>query len=94
MDPLVSTGMPVFNCQQTLNTAVQSILNQTYSNWKLIMIDDGFQDRTLDIAHSFHDPRIKVVSGGQNQQLPIRLNQAIALSRGKCFARMDGDDVS
>jgi glycosyltransferase involved in cell wall biosynthesis len=94
MDPLVSIGMPVFNCEQTLNTAVQSILNQTYSNWELILIDDGSQDRTLEIAYSFQDPRIKVVSGGCNQQLPSRLNQAIALSHGKYFARMDGDDVS
>jgi glycosyltransferase involved in cell wall biosynthesis len=94
MDPLVSIGMPVFNCELTLSTAVRSILNQTYSNWELILIDDGSQDRTLEIAHSFQDPRIKVVSGGCNQQLPTRLNQAIALSRGKYFARMDGDDVS
>ena len=94
MNPLVSIGMPVFNCEQTLNAAVRSILHQTYSNWELILIDDGSQDRTLEIAHSFQDPRIKVVSGGRNQQLPNRLNQAIALSCGKYFARMDGDDVS
>jgi glycosyltransferase involved in cell wall biosynthesis len=94
MEPLVSIGMPVFNCEQTLDTAVRSILNQTYSNWELILIDDGSQDRTLEIAHSFQDPRIKVVGGGSNQQLPTRLNQAIALSRGKYFARMDGDDIS
>lgn len=93
MEPLVSIGMPVFNCEQTLNTAVQSILNQTYSNWELILIDDGSQDRTLEVACRFQDPRIKVVSGGCNQQLPSRLNQAIALSHGKYFARMDGDDV-
>jgi glycosyltransferase involved in cell wall biosynthesis len=94
MEPLVSIGMPVFNCEKTLNIAVQSILNQTYTNWELILIDDGSKDRTLEIANSFQDSRITVISDGQNQQLPIRLNQAIALSRGKYFARMDGDDVS
>jgi glycosyltransferase involved in cell wall biosynthesis len=94
MEPLVSIGMPVFNCENTLNIAVQSILNQTYSNWELILIDDGSKDRTLEIANSFQDPRIRVISDGQNQKLPMRLNQAIAMSRGKYFARMDGDDVS
>lgn len=94
MDPLISIGMPVFNWEQTLNAAVQSILNQTYSNWELILIDDGSQDKTLEIAHSFQDPRIKIVCGGSNHQLPSRLNQSIELSRGKYFARMDGDDVS
>jgi glycosyltransferase involved in cell wall biosynthesis len=94
MQPLVSIGMPVFNCERTLSTAIQSILNQTYSNWELIIIDDGSRDKTLEVANSFRDPRIEVINDGQNQRLPIRLNQAIALSRGKYFARMDGDDVS
>ena len=94
MQPLVSIGMSVFNCEQTLSTAIQSILNQTYTNWELIIIDDGSKDQTLEIAKSFRDPRIKVINDGQNQRLPMRLNQAIALSRGKYFARMDGDDVS
>ena len=94
IEPLVSIGMPVFNCEKTLDTAVQSIINQTYSNWELILIDDGSKDKTLEIAESFHDPRIKVISDGHNQQLPTRLNQAIVASSGKYFARMDGDDFS
>ncbi|WP_414586014.1 glycosyltransferase family 2 protein [Scytonema sp. PCC 10023] len=94
MQQLVSIGMPVFNCEKTLISAVKSILNQTYSNWELILIDDGSNDKTLEIAKSFQDSRIKVIADGLNQQLPSRLNQAIAMSRGKYFARMDGDDIS
>jgi glycosyltransferase involved in cell wall biosynthesis len=95
MQPLVSIGMSVFNCEKTLSAAVQSIINQTYSNWELILIDDGSEDRTVEIATSFHqDRRIRVFADGLNQQLPVRLNQTIALSRGKYFARMDGDDIS
>lgn len=94
MQPLVSIGMSVFNCEKTLSASVRSILNQTYSNWELILIDDGSKDRTVEIAKSFQDDRIKVFADGLNQQLPIRLNQAIALSSGKYFARMDGDDIS
>jgi glycosyltransferase involved in cell wall biosynthesis len=94
MNPLVSIGMSVFNCEATLRPAIQSILNQTYSNWELILIDDGSKDRTLEIAKSFKDSRIQVVSDGLNMKLPSRLNQSIAISNGKYFARMDGDDIS
>ncbi len=94
MEPLVSIGMAVLNCEKTLGSAIRSILNQTYSNWELIMIDDGSTDRTLLIAQSFKDPRIKVVSDGLHMNLPCRLNQAIDMSSGKYFARMDGDDIS
>jgi glycosyltransferase involved in cell wall biosynthesis len=94
MQPLISIGMPVLNCEKTLIIAVQSILNQTYSNWELILIDDGSKDQTLEIAKSFKDSRISLIADGVNQQLPRRLNQAILMSRGKYFARMDGDDIS
>lgn len=94
MNPLVSIGMPVFNCQRTLSSAVNSILYQTYSNWELFLIDDGSKDKTFAIAESFSDPRIKVIADGSNQNLPERLNQAIFMSNGKYFARMDGDDIS
>lgn len=94
MEPLVSIGMPVLNCERTLITAVYSILNQTYYNWELLLIDDGSKDKTLTIAQSFNDPRIRVIADGLHMNLPSRLNQAIAMSRGKYFARMDGDDIA
>lgn len=92
--PLVSIGMPVRNCQATLRMAVHSILAQTYPYWELLLIDDGSLDNTLRIAQSFADPRIKVHSDGKNRGLPARLSQAIAMSQGEYFARMDGDDVA
>ena len=92
--PLVSIGMPIYNCQETIAASVNSILNQTYDNWELILIDDGSKDRTLTVVKSFNDSRIKVISDGVNKNLPNRLNEAISLSKGKYFARMDGDDVS
>ncbi len=94
VSPLVSIGMPVFNCEKTLRATVASILNQDYGNWELIIIDDGSSDMTLDTARSFTDPRIRVVPGAGNLCLPARLNEAVGLSRGKYFARMDGDDIS
>lgn len=94
--PLVSIGMPVRNNERTLALAIRSILNQTYTNWELLLIDDGSSDATPDIARNFAeaDERIRFSSDGQPLGLPERLNQTIAASRGEYFARMDGDDVA
>lgn len=94
MKPLVSIGMSVLNCERTLTPTIRSLLNQTYENWELLLIDDGSTDNTLRLARSFNDSRIKVISDGINMRLPARLNQAVALSRGKYFARMDGGDIA
>ena len=94
MKPLVSIGMAIFNCESTLGAAIRSILNQTYWNWELILIDDGSQDQTLLVAESFKDSRIRLVADGLHMHLASRLNQAIAMSKGKYFARMDGDDIA
>lgn len=92
-DPLVSIGMPVRNCEHTLAAAIRSILRQTYQHWELLIIDDGSTDRTVDIVCSFEDARIRIVGDGFHVGLPARLNQAVRLSRGQYFARMDGDDI-
>lgn len=91
--PLVSIGMSVRNCAATLGAALRSILAQSHPHWELLLIDDGSSDRTLDVALGFKDPRIMVMSDGTNVGLARRLNQTLQLSRGKYFARMDGDDI-
>lgn len=93
-NPLVSIAMPVRNCEGTLAVAVRSILHQEFSDWELLLIDDGSNDLTATIASSFADQRIRVISDGFHAGLPSRLNQAVRLSRGVYFARMDGDDVA
>jgi glycosyltransferase involved in cell wall biosynthesis len=92
--PLVSIGMPIYNCERTLAVAIRSILNQTYDNWQLLLMDDGSTDRTLEVARSFADPRISVFTDHSHKGLVPRLNQAVTMSRGEYFARMDGDDVA
>jgi glycosyltransferase involved in cell wall biosynthesis len=92
--PLVSVAMPVRNCQNTIAAAIRSILNQTYTHWELLILEDGSSDETLRIARGFGDPRIKIFSDGIPQGIVPRLNQAIDLAQGEYFARMDGDDVS
>jgi glycosyltransferase involved in cell wall biosynthesis len=92
--PLVSMGMPAFNCEQTLAVAIRSILNQTYDSWELLLMEDGSSDRTLEVAQSFSDPRISVFTDQSHKGLVPRLNQAVAMSRAEYFVRMDADDVA
>ncbi len=94
MTPLVSIGMPVFNCARTVGSSIRSILAQTYENWELLVPDDGSTDSTLEVISSFGDPRIIVGSDGLHKSLSARLNECIQGARGTYFARMDGDDVA
>jgi len=92
-EPLISVGMPVLDCEPTVALAISSVLGQSYRNWELLVIDDGSRDRTVQIAASIPDPRVRILADGRHEGLPRRLNQAIQASRGTYFARMDGDDI-
>lgn len=92
--PLVSIALPVFNGGQDILPAVQSIVSQSFTDWELILIDDGSTDDTLARLRTLADPRIRVVADGANRGLAARLNEAIQLSRGPYFARMDHDDFA
>ena len=91
--PIVSIGMPVYNCAGTIAQAICSILNQTLKDWELIIIDDS-TDNTLEIIDTFADPRIIVTKGDGKKGLPARLNECISKAKGRFFARMDGDDIA
>ncbi len=91
---LVSIAMPVWNGQDTLYSAIRSLILQTHSNWELILIDDGSTDGTVEIARSFDDKRIRIFSDSLRLGLAARLNQAIDLCRGQYFARLDADDIA
>ncbi|GGK25248.1 hypothetical protein GCM10008955_18650 [Deinococcus malanensis] len=92
-DPLLTIGLPVFNAEAYVVDALCSVLNQTYQNWELLVVDDGSADRSLEIISQFQDERIRVLSDGRNQGLSARLNQTISLARGEFYARMDADDI-
>ncbi|GAE64705.1 glycosyltransferase [Chryseobacterium indologenes] len=90
---LVTIGIPVFNAEKFIFKSIQSILNQTYQNFELIITDDGSTDKTLKIIEFFKDSRIKVIADGMNRGISFRLNQQINLAQGKYFVRMDADDI-
>ena len=91
--PLVSVILPAYNAENTIAEAIKSIIDQTYNNWELIVINDGSSDRTEDIILSFTDKRIKYYKNQGNKQLIYTLNRGLSLATGKYIARMDADDI-
>lgn len=90
---IVTIGIPFVNNVDTLPLAIRSVFAQTFSDWELILVDDGSCDGSLETARTVDDPRVKVVSDGLNRGLPHRLNQIATLASGKYIARMDSDDM-
>ncbi|XCF05102.1 glycosyltransferase family A protein [Tamlana crocina] len=93
--PLVTIGIPFYNTEKHLASAIKSVICQSYSNWELLLMDDGSSDKSVEIAKDFEakDKRIKVFSDGKNFKLPTRLNQLSKLANGVFYARMDADDM-
>jgi glycosyltransferase involved in cell wall biosynthesis/GT2 family glycosyltransferase len=92
--PKISVIMSVYNDEKYLKEAVESILNQTYSDFEFIIVNDGSTDNTKKILHQFSDPRIKIINNEKNIGLTKSLNIALKSARGEYIARMDGDDIS
>ncbi|APY10007.1 hypothetical protein BWZ22_01545 [Seonamhaeicola sp. S2-3] len=92
--PVVSVIMPVYNCEMYIEEAIYSILNQTFEDFELLIIDDCSTDKTKDIIKRLDDNRIIFIEKTKNTGYTNSLNHALQLVRGKYIARMDGDDVS
>lgn len=93
--PLVSVIMSVYNPNiDDFKIAIMSILNQTYSNFEFIIIDDGSEIDLQTIIDTFEDDRIIFLKNEKNKGLPANLNKAIVLANGEYIARMDDDDIS
>jgi len=89
----ISIGIPFYNAEAFLADALRSVFAQTHEEWELILVDDGSTDRSLDIAKSVRDPRVRVISDGKNRRLPYRLNQIAAEAKYDFIGRMDADDL-
>jgi glycosyltransferase involved in cell wall biosynthesis len=86
--------LPVYNAGNFLQEAVKSILDQTYTDFELIIINDCSTDNSAAILDRFNDPRIRLFSNDTNLKVVKTLNKGISLARGKYIARMDADDIS
>lgn len=92
---MLTIGLPFFNNAHTLANAVKSVLLQSFTDWEMILIDDGSTDGSVEIAASMVtiDSRLSLVSDGSNKGLITRLNQIIDMAKGDFIARMDADDM-
>ncbi|MBJ6360092.1 glycosyltransferase family 2 protein [Paenibacillus sp. GCM10012307] len=92
--PKITALISTYNSSGYIQAAVQSILDQTFKDFELIIIDDGSTDDTLVKLGQFTDPRIRLVIHEQNQGLIRSLNEGIELATGEYIARMDADDIA
>ncbi len=93
---LVSVIMGIYNCETTLAEALDCIVAQTYTNWEIIVCDDGSSDDTLAVANEFKNKypnKIFVLKNERNMGLNYTLNRCLYESHGEYIARMDGDDT-
>lgn len=90
--------MGIYNCASTLVEALDSIVNQTYKDWELIMCDDGSSDRTYEIAKEYMQQhpeyRMKLIRHEKNKGLNQTLNDCLKEAEGEYIGRMDADDIS
>jgi len=94
-NPKISVLLPMYNAEAHIQEAVDSILNQSYQNFELIIINDGSTDQSLQKVTTLYGNNKKVrLIDQKNHGLIFTLNKAIALSEGELLARMDADDIS
>ena len=91
-DPLVSICMPAYNAAYYIEEAINSIINQTYKNLELIIINDGSTDKTLEIINNFKDVRITIFTTTNRGQCAAA-NEAFRLSKGQFIKFFDSDDI-
>ena len=92
--PQITVLMSVYNCERYLSEAIESILNQSFSDFEFLIINDGSTDNSRNIILSYADPRIRFFENEKNIGLTHSLNKGLRLATGQYIARMDADDVS
>jgi len=95
-DPLVSVVMPTYNRVALLPQSIESILNQTYTNFEFIIVDDGSTDGSNALLQTYaqSDPRIKILTNTKNRGISYSRNRGTDAAKGKYIAIMDSDDYS
>lgn len=90
--PLVSIIMPAYNAEAYIAEAIDSVLAQTYTNWELLLVNDGSTDGTVAIIETYSDPRIRVFHK-ENGGIGSARNMALANAQGELMCGLDADDV-
>ena len=93
----VTVIMGIYNCADTLDAALDSLLSQTFTDWNLVMCDDGSNDDTYDVASRYcvaHLAKMTLLKNPRNMGLNYTLNRCLSAADGEYIARQDGDDIS
>lgn len=90
--PLLSIVIPLYNHEKFIAEAIESVINQTYQSWELIIIDDGSKDKSVEIAKSYQDTRIRVIEQ-ENSGAHNAINRGLNIGQGKYMAILNSDDV-
>ena len=93
-DPKVSVFMAVYNREAGLGESVDSVLAQTFSDFELLIVDDGSTDASVRVIEERDDPRIRLVRHDENQGIPKTRNHGLSLARGEYLAILDSDDIA
>ncbi|SVE49507.1 uncharacterized protein METZ01_LOCUS502361, partial [marine metagenome] len=91
--PLVTVLMPVCNGEKYLSQAIDSVLNQTFTDYELLIVDDCSSDHSTNIIKTYMDKRIKLIINKRNIGQTKTLNKGIDLAMGRYIARIDQDDM-
>lgn len=93
--PKVSVLMGVYNCANTVEKSIDSIVAQSFTDWEFIICDDGSKDNTVAVVQAYaeRESRIKFIQNDGNHGLTYTLNHCLSVATGEYCARMDGDDL-
>ena len=91
--PKISVLLPVYNCEKFIVETIESVLQQTYTDFELLIIDDCSTDTTIAFIEQFNDSRIQLIKKEKNTGYTDSLNFGVSIANGQYIARMDGDDI-
>jgi glycosyltransferase involved in cell wall biosynthesis len=91
-NPKITVLMPAYNVEKYIGKAIESVLDQTFMDFELVIVNDGSTDGTVDIINSFSDPRIILINQ-ENKGVATALNTGLAVSQAEYVARFDADDI-
>ncbi|MBS4179155.1 glycosyltransferase [Lederbergia citrea] len=95
--PKVSVIMGIYNCAETLSQSIESIINQSFTDWEFIICDDASSDNSYEIACEYSNKypnKIYILKNDSNIKLAATLNRCLSIASGEYIARQDGDDIS
>lgn len=93
MEYLISIITPTYNCAQFIGETIKSVINQTYTNWEMIIVDDASNDNTEEVVKSIKDERVKYIRLKENSGAATARNIAMENASGKFMAFLDSDDI-